>query len=317
VSVEEHKRASERPVRTVWRWAFVALPAAGLLELAAHFIQTCAVVPDRDWQAARGYVATQVKADDLVAFAPRWSDPIGREQFGSSLATIFREARGDDTGFPRAFEVAIRGAHVASLKGWRRTGERRFGAVTVTTLENPEPVRVVDDLVSEVNSERLRVTRVDGGRETECTFGHGPFQSGGLGFGTAVPADRFTCSAGGFVGVSIVEDQDYYPHRCVYAPPLGGNATLRLRFTDVPLGRSLHGHHTLYVEAEHANKAPVTITFSVGGQVIGQAIHRDLEGWKPFEFDTSQFAGSRADVVADIASATGERRMYCFQADTR
>lgn len=297
------------------KWAFALVPAAGVFELGAHVIQTHSVTPQRDWQAAREYVASHATPEDLVAFAPRWVDPVGREVFGPALATLEREARPDETRFARAFEVGIRGGHVPALGGWRRSGGERFGAVSVTVLENPAPAHVLDDLVSRVSPEHLRVSRVDGGREEDCPWTRATPQSGQLGFGTAIPADRFACAGGGFVAASVVEDTDYYPRRCIYAPPPGH--TLRLKFIDVRIGRSLHGHHALYVEAEHAQKAPVTITFSIGGTVVGSAVHRDLDGWKPFELDTSALAGTRSDVVADIDCPTGERRMYCFEADTR
>ncbi len=278
-------------------------------------MQVHSVAPDSDWQAARAYVASHATPEDLVAFAPRWADPVGRESFGPGLATVEREARPDETRFPRAFEVGIRGGHLPGLASWRRSTTERFGGVSVTLWENPSPVHVLDDLVSRANPEHLRVSRVEGGHEVDCPWTRLGPQSGELGFGTAVPADRFVCTGGGFVGTSVLEDTEYYPRRCIYAPPSG--RTVRLQFADVRIGHALHGHHALYVEAEHAMKAPVTITFSVGGTVVGSATHRDLEGWKAFEFDTSPFAGTRADVVADIDCPTSERRMYCFEADTR
>lgn len=307
-----HNHGAARPWQ---KWAFTLVPAAGMFELGAHIVQTHSVVLERDWRAAREYVMAHAAPEDLIAFAPRWADPIGRETFGPGLATIEREARPDETRFPRAFEVGIRGEHVLSLTGWHQLGVERFGAVSVTLLENPSPAHVLDDLVSMVSPDHLRVSRVEGAREDECLFSHSSAQSGQLGFGTAIPADRFVCSGGGFVGASVVEDTEYYPRRCIYAPPAG--RTLRLRFADVRIGHVLHGHHALYVEAEHAMKAPVTITFTINGTAIGSAVHRDLEGWKPFELDTSAFAGTRADVVADIDCPTSERRMYCFEADTR
>ncbi|MDP9001231.1 MAG: hypothetical protein M3O46_14110 [Myxococcota bacterium] len=270
------------------------------------------MVSKSDWAAARDYVALQVKPDDLIAFVPRWADPIGRERFGFELATFEREARADESRFPRAFEVSIRGAHLAELHGWRRVGDRRFGAVTVTTFENPAPARVLEDLVSMVGAQRMRVSQGD----RDCAFVHTSPQSGGLGFGPAVPGDRFACPSGGFVGASVVADLDYLPHRCIYAPPAGVGA-LRLHFLDVLFGTALDGHHALYVEAERSRQgAPVTITFSVGDAVLGSVVHRDGEGWKPFELDTTELLGKRADLVADIASG-GERRMYCFEATTR
>ncbi len=295
----------------------MALPVVGLLELAAHAIQARATTSDPDWEAARAYVAAQAKPEDLVAFAPRWVDPIGREHFGPRLATIEREARPDETRFPRALEVSIRGAHLPAFDGWRRAGEQRFGSVTVTTWDNPAPAQILDDLVSLADPQHLRVSRGD----SDCSFVHGSPQSGNLGYGPAVPGDRFNCPGNGFVGVSVVADLDYVPHRCIFAPP-PGNAPLRLRFADVRFGRSLHGHHALYVEAERDKKgAPVTISFksgdSTGNSTIGTVVHRDGEGWKPFELDTTPLAGQHGELVVEIASPGGDRRLYCFEADTR
>jgi hypothetical protein len=228
-----------------------------------------------------------------------------------------REGRPDETRFPRAFEVSIRGARLATLTGWRREGQQRFGGVTVTTWDNPAPARVLEDLVSMVGPERMRVSRVDAGREADCPFTHGATRSGALGFGPAIPGDHFACPNGGFVVTSVMADPDYYPRRCIYAPPPGGNAALRLRFLDVPLGHALHGHHGLYVEAEHRMGAAVTITFKIGDAVVGSVVHHDGDGWKPFEFDTSDLEGQRADVVAEIGAPSSDWRMYCFEADTR
>ena len=313
MSNDSSPRAAGWPTwrKNVRTWAFAAVPAVGVLELGAHAVQTHTVVPDSDWTEARAYVASKATTVDLVAFAPRWTDPIGREIFGADIATLEREAPGDDSRFPRAFEVSIRGKHVEALHGWRRLEERQFGAVTVSTLENPAPAHVIDDLVTMTGAGRVRVSRGD----RDCPWMHGAPQSGGLGFGPAVPGDRFACPGGGFAGVSVVADLDYIPHRCVFAPPVGG-APLVLRFLGVHMGRAIHGHHALYVEAEHVKGAPVTIAFSIEGKPIGTAIHRDMEGWKGFELDTSDFAGQEADLVAEIASS-GERRTYCFEADTR
>jgi hypothetical protein len=321
---DEHKRAGPPPWQ---RWGFAAIPAAALIELGAHVVQTHSVVRDADWRAARAYVASQVKADDLVTFAPGWVDPIGREQFGDEIATLEREGRPDETRFPRAFEVSIRGAHTPALATWARGGEQRFGDVTVTTLENPAPARVLEDLVSLVSPERLRVSHVDGDHESPCAFSRGSGQSGGLGFGPAIPGERFSCPGGALVGASVMADLTYRPRRCIFAPVAGGKGFVRLRFLDVKIGRTLHGHHGIYVEAErNRTGAPVTITFKVGDALVGSVVHHDGDGWKPFEFDTSEIHGDeknggaadpRADVVAEIASPNADRRTYCFEADTR
>jgi hypothetical protein len=305
-------RVRQQPARGWSKWAFAIVPVLGLVELAAHVVQAHSVVPEADWRAARDYVAAQAKPDDLVAFAPRWADPIGRETFGPRLATVEREARADESSFPRALEVSIRGAHLPAFEGWHRETEKQLGAVTVTTWDNPSPAQVIDDLVSLVDPQHLRVSR----GETECPFTHGSPTSGNLGFGPAIPGDRFVCPGSGFVGASVVADLDYVPHRCVFAPPQG-SAPVRLRFLDVRFGHSLHGHHALYVEAERDRTgAPVTLVFSSGGSELGRVVHRDGEGWKPFEFDTSALAGQHGELSVEISSS-GSRRLYCFEADTR
>jgi hypothetical protein len=289
------------------------VPAIGLVELAAHAVQTHSVPPDADWNAAKDYVAANAKADDLVAFAPRWVDPIGREHFGPRIATLEREARPDESRFPRALEVSLRGEHLPALSRWRRASEQRFGAVTVTTWQNPTPVALLDDLVSKVDPQHVRVFRGD----AECAFVHGSPQSGGLGYGPAMPPDHFMCAGGVSVGASVVADLDYVPHRCIFAPP-PGNTPLRLRFSDIHFGQVLRGHHALYVEAERDEKgAPVTITFRSGESTIGTHVHRDGDGWKPFEFETSALAGQTGELTVEVASPGGDRRLYCFEADTR
>jgi hypothetical protein len=298
--------------RALRRWAFAVIPVLGVVELVAHVAETRPGPSDADWDAARDYVAREAHPEDLVDFAPRWVDPLGRMHFGQKIATLEREAPPDVTRFPRAFEVSLHGGHLRSLEGWRKGAAQSFGAITVTTWENPSPAHVLADLVSSVESRSVRVTR--GG--VECPFQRTSPQSGNLGFGPAVPGARYVCPGGVFVGVSVVADLDYAGHRCIYAPPNSG-PPIDIHFLDVPFGTALHGHHALYVEAERDRKgAPVSIAWKAGGNVLGQVDHYDGDGWKPFEFDTSALAGTRGELEAEISSQ-GSRRMYCFEADTR
>jgi hypothetical protein len=300
-----------------WKWAFAAVPVVGLLELGAHVVQTHSVVAASDWQAARAYVEAHAKPEDLVVFAPWWADPVGREQFGTSIATFEREGRGDDSRFPRALEVSVHGARLPELGGWVGTDEARFGGLTVTTRVNPAPAPVIDDLVSRVEPGRMRVWRLDGPREGECAFARGPTQAGALGFGPAIPGDHFGCG-GVAVGVSVMADLDYRPRRCIYAPPPGPGSHLRLRFLGVRMGRTLYGHHGIYVEAErNRTGSPVTIRFISGDSVVGSVVHHDGDGWRTFEFDTSDLAGQTVDLDADISAPAADRRTYCFEASTR
>ncbi|HEX7667341.1 MAG TPA: hypothetical protein VF407_22575, partial [Polyangiaceae bacterium] len=303
----------EKSTKWLKTWAFALVPLVGLVELGAHVAQARGVTPDSDWLAARDAVKSAAKPEDLVTFAPRWVDPVGREQFGGDLATLEREAYGDVSRFPRAFEVSIRGQHSEDLSTWKKVDEKTFGKITLTTLTNPSYVPTKVDLVSHLDPERASVTHGDDAAACNFVPG-GNAMTGNLGFGPAIPGRRFECG-GTRVGVSVVADMDYRPHRCIYAPPASGPLTIT--FKDVAFGEVLHGNHGLYVEAERGfNGAPVTITFAVGDKRIGRAEHHDGESWKGFEFSTSELAGQTADLTATIASG-GSRRMYCFEAVTR
>lgn len=300
------------------KWIWLVVPAVAVVELALHVKQVNSVVPERDWKAAKAEVEKRAKPEDLVAFAPEWVDPIGRQYFGSQIATLEREGYPDVTAFPRAIEVSIRGAHLDDLAGWRETDHTSVGGIRITTLENPSPVVIKDDLLRHSGKPDMHVSIVDPGGEHECTFGRFGVQTGGLGFGPAVPSLRYQCGGGAFVGISIMPDLDYRPRRCFYAPAQGPNATVKLRFDSIAFGKVIHGHHGLYVEAERDQKgAPVAIAFRSGEKTFGKLVHRDGEGWKSFELDTSELNGQTAELVAEITSSSRDRRMYCFTADTR
>lgn len=300
------------------KWAFLAVPALALLEVVLHLRQIAGAVPESDWRAARDAVKAMARPDDLVLVAPRWADPVGREYLGSDLLTVEREARADESGFARAIQVSVGRQRAPELADWKRAAEQSVGALTVTTYENPASVRVLDRLLSHEGPERMRVFQEERGREVECTFTRGVAQAGSLGFGPTIPANKFTCPGGGFVGVSVIATLDYTPRRCFYAPVMSGSAGIRIRFQDVAIGRTLHGHHALYVEAERGKSgAPVTIAFSFDQGPLGRFVHQDGEGWKAFDVSTEAFAGQKKELIADISSTDGNRRMYCFEADTR
>jgi len=296
------------------KYLVFVVPAVAVCELLLHMHQVASVVPDDDWARAKAEVEKKAKPEDLVAFAPQWVDPIGREKFGDHIATFEREAYTDVTRFPRAIEVGIRGEHLADLAGWREVDHEKVGAITITTFENPAPVTLRDDLLRHVGQPDMHVEL----GERECQFGRFGVQTGGLGFGPAVPSMRYQCGGGAFAGISILPDLDYRPRRCIYAPAQGQGNPLRLRVDDFAFGKVLHGHHGLYAEAERDKKgAPVEIEFRSGETSFGKLVHRDGEGWKGFELDTSELAGKSAELDVEITSSSRDRRMYCFDADAR
>lgn len=292
------------------------VPLVGVVELVLHAKQTTAdVVPDKDWAAAREAVAKDLKPDDLVTFAPFWSDPLGRRSFGDEIMTFKRAARSDEARFARAWEVSIRGFHDPTLERWKKVSEQKHGAVTVTLLENPSQERVVSDLLEFVAPERLAVSRVDANGEAACAFQRGSTSGGStvVPQGLLVPADKFVCN-GGHVGVTVLHDLTHHPRVCINAN--AGQGTLRLKFIGVTFGESIVGHSGIQWYGERAPSRNVaTITFSAFDRPIGTHLHRHGAGWVNFELPTAELAGKRADLVADVGGQ-GDR-YYCFEASTR
>jgi hypothetical protein len=310
-------------------WAFLAVPAIALLELGAHVVQARSARTDDDWRAARDATKAMLQPDDLVVFAPKWVDPVGRAMFGDEIATLEREAYGDVSRFPRAIEVSIRGQRSRDLATWNKTDEKKVRGVTLTTYANPDYQKTLDDLVTHLDPARASVSSTrasvlregEGGSEvdeTPCPWSSGAgAQTGNLGFGPAIPGNRFQCSST-FAGVSVVTDLDYAPHRVIYVPPTGHGTATRITFRGVSFGKTLHGHHGLYVEAERGKDGPqVVLRFFVGKELVGRVTHADGQGWKGFDLDTSAFSGTTSDLVADVSSDNGNRRMYGFEAITR
>lgn len=298
-------------------WLLTALPLLGVVELTAHIWQTHSVVPEDDWRAAKALVEKKgVSKNDLIVFAPDWADPLGREYFGNDLASLEREGRADETSFVKAYEVSIRGKHRPELAGWKKVGEEKVGAISVTTLENPAPATVIDDLFTHMREGGMTVAHIDD-HESPCPLVHTNASSGGLWFGPATPGDRFSCGATS-VGISVLHALDHSARKCFFAPPDKANAILRIRFQDVAFGTVIHGHHGLQHEAERDKKgAPVTLTFRYGDRTLGKAVHLDGTGWFGFEIPTPELQGQKGELTVDVSTTNAHRRHYCFQADTR
>jgi hypothetical protein len=300
------------------RFAWALIPLIALLELATHFVQVNRVVSDDEWLAARDAVRTLVKPTDLVVMAPYWTDPIGRELFKDEILSLAREARPDASRFPRAIEVSIRGQHDPELRDWSRTSTQNVGPVTLTVFDNPSYRPILDDLVDHVAPGRMNVLVPSRQGMTECAFGRGKVETGGLGFGPAIPAGRFQCPGGGMVAATVMQPGDYRPHQCVFAPSLGGGKTMRIAFQDVTFGDVLHGHAGIEWDATaHADDPPVTLVWKKGDSTLGRIVAGNTDGWKSFELSTGDVKGQKGELVAEVSSPSGRGRMYCFEADTR
>ncbi len=284
-------------------------------------MQTHSVVSEREWTAARDAVRAVVRPDDLVVVAPSWVDPVAREVFRDELLSLVREARPDATRFPRAVEVSIRGKHEPELAGWRVESTQRVGPVTVSVQVNLAYAPLRDDLTDHLAPGRMLVEVVTGGAGTssaQCEFTRGRVETGGLGFGPAIPAARFVCPQGGMLTATVMQPGDYRPHRCLFTPPIGPGKTLRVRFLGVTFGALLHGHAGIeWDSTAHPNEGPVTLVWRLGDRTLGRIAAGNADGWKGFALDTRDVEGQTGEIVAEVSSSSVRDRMYCFEADTR
>jgi hypothetical protein len=295
------------------------VPLVGVVELVLHVKQVSVdKVPDEDWNAAREIVKADLQPDDLVLFEPFWTDPLGRKSFGPEIATMKREGRSDEQRFARVQEVSIRGFHNEAFARWKKVGEKKTGAITITTYENPSFTKVIDDLVDLLGPERATVTRIESGTGTEsaCPYQHGATAGGStvVPQGLLTPADKFVCQ-GGHVGVAVMHDLDHRPRLCLYATPIQG-AYLKIKFQGVTFGDALYGHAGVqWITDRNPSHERIALSFTANDRPLGTHPHKIGTGWVGFEFPTAELAGKKADLFVEISPSS--QRYFCFEATTR
>lgn len=297
------------------RFLWLLLPIAGFAELIAFVHDAHRAPRIAEWQALRAEVAKLKGPTDLLVVAPEWSEPLARQAFGDGLMPVADVARADVSAYARAIEVDELGASARELDGWTVYQSHASGRFQIRVRENPKPARILFSFLDHARVPFLDV--LDGAHP--CPFtAHAVVSTGGLHGHLAFPRERFNC--GGeefFVGVTILDDQNYRPRRCLWAHPRGTDP-LRLIFRNVLIGRQIHGYAGLsYFLLRDGAHGPVTLTTRIAGQEVASYLHRDEWGWHGFDVDTARFSGQTADVEFDVQSSDPSDRQFCFYADTR
>ncbi len=293
----------------------------GLIELALHFHFSRAAPDAEAWRALEPAVEKSCRPDTLIVVAPEWAEPNARFAFGDNLMPLAHVARADASRFEAALEISILGQHSPELAAWKLLSEERHGAFLLRRLSNPrvEPVRY--DFVAQLSPPHATVSVSRQDASDDCRFvTNAKVENGDLHGHPTFPKHRFVCPGEGnwlFAGVTVIEDQHYRPRQCIWAHPAKKGA-LTLRFDAVPLGSKIRGYGALPYWLERDSKgSAVELSVKVGGETVGIFSHRDGEGWKPFEFDTTRFSGQTAAVTFEVRSKRTARREFCFQADVR
>ncbi|MEJ7597183.1 MAG: hypothetical protein WKG01_04670 [Kofleriaceae bacterium] len=161
--------ASE-PRRGAQRWlglipAVLLLAVAGW-ELVATRRAATSVPDDVAWARASQIVRASYQPGDLIVFAPRWIDPVGRLHLGD-LIPLEVAGRMDAARYGRIWELSIRGARAPETVGLVAVSTADADGVIVRHFQRA-PATVVADVrervrtaVSEHATPRVELTEVD------------------------------------------------------------------------------------------------------------------------------------------------------------
>ena len=128
---------------------YLSLAVGGLLvlvalwEIVAARVQTSRVPDDGAWKQAAALVRKEWQPGDLVVFAPDWVDPVGRMHLGD-LLPIEAAARPHIMGYPRIWELSIRGAHTKDLASLPVEVDTEIAGIQVRRLKNLPMEKLAD-----------------------------------------------------------------------------------------------------------------------------------------------------------------------------
>lgn len=260
-----------------------AIPAAALAAIAVWEIARteragAGVADDDAWKRAADVVRLQWKPGDLIVFAPRWIDPVGRLWLGD-LMPVDVVGRADSPRFGSVWELSIRGAHAPEASGPGATIDRdvEVDGITVRHIERRAAV-VVTDFVDTIGRAEIAGDRDRG------------------------PA-------------ATLAEVDFGPHRCVEVVPTA-DRSVTITFRGAALGSRLAGHVGLAdVFTRRDVREPGRLVVRVGDREVARVTVGDDDGWVPFAASTA--GTDRADVTFEAtAVGPGARdRHICFAAE--
>ena len=283
--------------------ALALLPVLGLVELTLHSY-FAGRAPSFDDYASLGRELSKHKTPGVpVVVAPAWAEPMVR-QAAPGAFPIAELTRPDDSAFSGFLEVSLLGARAPELAKHPVESEQRVGPFTLRRHASLHPEPVSFDFVTAVEVGEVEVFTKLGEGLTPCTVATtGHASTGGLHGHVAYPRRRFECLGGRFVGVTLIEDADYRPRRCVLvqAPATG---SVLLRFAGVPESRRLVGFHGLsyFLERDDAQVA-AQISLREAGQDLGKVAMVGRDGW--VRFGKARPAPSRSLEVEVSATRPG------------
>jgi hypothetical protein len=260
-------------------------PIVALAVVAAW--STCRVVgagatvpDDRAWAAAAAAVRAEHQPGDLIQFAPRWVDPVGRMHLGD-LIPIEMAARMDDARYGRVWVLSIRGAGVPGYA--KPSWAKDIGGVAIRRYDRT-PADVVTDFVA------LAATS-PGAMQPSGAIARGP--------------------------QVVLAEVGFEPHRCVQVVPQPGQE-VKVTFPQVKLGVALVGAVGLAdVFTRRDVRTPVDLIVQVDGTEVARAKAGVNSGWVRWSGRTGEGVGDVTFVVRALGGNKGRDRLVCFAAEAR
>ncbi|HUQ05212.1 MAG TPA: hypothetical protein VM261_22065 [Kofleriaceae bacterium] len=268
----------------------LALGLAPIMALALIAVwSTCRAVgagagvpDDRAWAAASAAVRKEHAPGQLIVFAPRWIDPVGRMHLGD-LIPVEMAARMDADRYGVIWELGIRGARAPETRGLRPAWQKSFGGVVVRRFERA-PAEVVSDLVAIAAAS-------PGALQTSGLFSRGP--------------------------QVVLAEVGFEPHRCVQLVPSPGQE-VTVTFPAVALGSQLVGAVGLAdVFTRRDVRTPIELIVQVDTREVARATAGVNSGWVRWRGTTTPGTGNVTIIARALGGAKARDRLVCFAAEAR
>ncbi len=260
-----------------------ALAPAALTLLAALYSLGMVCRADRmtatkaQWQQVSAKVKANRAEGELIVFAPRWIDPLGRQHIGDQM-TIDMAARMDSARYSGIWEVSLGGETAPETGGLQAQSHDEFGPLTLRHyVQTPAKVRF------------------DFTKEWRAGEASGAMQ--------------------GRPSLSL-EEVGFAPHRCIKVVPRPGQ-TAMLRFDGVPLGSHIVGYVGLAdVFTRRDVRDPGRLEMLVNDALVASIDAGIDDGWKRFEATTTPGTATIEFRLTAVGEKARDRRI-CFAAEAR
>lgn len=289
------------------------LPVLGLAELAAHqYFATRA--PGFEAYTALAPELVKLKRPGMpVVVAPAWAEPLVR-QAAPEVFPIAELTRPDNSAFPRFLEVSLLGSSAPELGEFPVLETVQSGAFLLRVRDNPRATPVVFDFVTAVGSGEVEVFNDIASVRSQCKLTEQARPTtGGLHGPAARPRSRHECPGGRVIGVTLIEDEDYRPHRCILVDPIQTGQVV-LRFNSVPESARLVGFvGPAAFRARGMGAVSVDLSLREANRELGQHRAAVADGWSRFELKRAAPFGA-VEVVIDRFSLPED---FCLALEAR